>query len=119
VAPSNPGSTRPAAGPWAGWTRPWAGPLVATLEALPAAVGVGESRRYLVVLTSPAELRPAGGVPLAAREVVLDKGVVGLRPADTELAEALRDTGTSANFPTTGKASCGRCRHRAGPGPTA
>jgi hypothetical protein len=79
-------------------------PLVATLEAMPAALGVGESRRYLVVLTSPAELRPAGGVPLAAREVVLDEGVVDLRPADSGLAEALRDTGTSANFPTTGKA---------------
>jgi hypothetical protein len=81
-----------------------AGPLVETFEALPAALGVGESRRYLVVLTSPAELRPAGGVPLAAREVVLDEGVVDLLPADNGLAEALRDTGTSANFPTTGKA---------------
>jgi hypothetical protein len=81
-----------------------AGPLVATFEALPAALGVGESRRYLVVLTSPAELRPAGGIPLAAREVVLDEGVVDLLPADSGLAEALRDTGTSANFPTAGKA---------------
>ena len=94
-----------------------AGPLVATLEALPAAVGVGESRRYLVVLTSPAELRPAGGVPLAAREVVLDKGVVDLRPADTELAEALRDTGTSANFPTTGKAMLRAVQARGRPRP--
>jgi hypothetical protein len=94
-----------------------AGPLVATLEALPAAVGVGESRRYLVVLTSPAELRPAGGVPLAAREVVLDKGAVDLRPADTELAEALRDTGTSANFPTTGKAMLRAVQARGRPRP--
>ena len=117
MAPSNRGSTRPAAGPWAGWTRPDGGPLVATLEALPAAVGVGESRRYLVVLTSPAELRPAGGVPLAAREVVLDKGVVDLGPADTELAEALRDTGTLANSPTTGKAMLRAAQARGRPRP--
>jgi hypothetical protein len=92
-------------------------PLVATLEALPAAVGVGESRRYLVVLTSPAELRPAGGVPLAAREVVLDEGVIDLRPADSGLAEALRDTGASANFPTTGKAMLRAVQARGRPRP--
>ena len=80
-------------------------PLVATLEALPAALGAGEPRRYLVVLTSPAELRPSGGVPLAVREIVLDGGVVTLGPGGGDLAEALRDTGAaSAHFPTTGKA---------------
>jgi hypothetical protein len=92
-------------------------PLVATLEAMPAALGVGESRRYLVVLTSPAELRPAGGVPLAALEVVLDQGAVALRPADSGLAEALRDTGSSANFPTTGKAMLRAVQARGRPRP--
>ena len=82
-----------------------AGPLVATLEALPAALGAGEPRRYLVVLTSPAELRPSGGVPLAVREIVLDEGVVTLGPGGGDLAEALHGTGAaSAHFPTTGKA---------------
>jgi uncharacterized protein DUF4012 len=72
-------------------------PLVVTLDALPAALGVDGPRRYLVVLTSPAE-------PLAVREVVLDEGVVDLRPGDGELAEALRDSGASANFRATGRA---------------
>jgi hypothetical protein len=94
-----------------------AGPLVTTLEALPAAVGVGESRRYLVVLTSPAELQPAGDVPLAARELVLDEGVVDLLPADSGLAEALRDTGASAHFPTTGKAMLRAVQARGRPRP--
>ena len=58
-------------------------PLAATLDALPAALGVDEPRRYLVVLTSPAE-------PLAAREVVLNQGVVELGPGDGALAEAVR-----------------------------
>jgi Protein of unknown function (DUF4012) len=79
-------------------------PLVATLDALPAAVGVDEPRRYLVVLTSPAGQRPSGGVPLAVREVVLEEGVVDLRPGDGGLAEALGDVGTSAEFPATGRA---------------
>jgi Protein of unknown function (DUF4012) len=79
-------------------------PLVATLDALPAALGVGEPRRYLVVLTGPAGRRPSGGAPLAVREVVLDEGVVDLRPGDGELAEALRDTRASADFRTTGRA---------------
>jgi Protein of unknown function (DUF4012) len=72
-------------------------PLVATFDALPAGLGVDGARRYLAVLTSPAE-------PLAVREVVLKDGVVDLRPGDGELAEALRDTGTSADFPATGRA---------------
>jgi Protein of unknown function (DUF4012) len=72
-------------------------PLVATFDALPAGLGVDGARRYLAVLTSPAE-------PLAVREVVLKDGVVDLRPGDGELAEALRDTGTAADFPPTGRA---------------
>jgi hypothetical protein len=79
-------------------------PLVATLDVLPAALGVDEPRRYLLVLTSPAGQRPSGGVPLAVREVVLEEGVADLRPGDGGLAEALRDVGTSAQFPATGRA---------------
>jgi hypothetical protein len=79
--------------------------LVATLEPLPAALGAGGPRRYLVVLTSPAELRPSGGVPLAVREVVVDRGMVRAGPAGGELVEALRvAAGASAHFPTTGQA---------------
>ena len=74
-------------------------PLAATLHALPAALGVGEPRRYLVVLA-----RPAGGTPLAAREVVLDEGVIDLGPPDDLLTVALRDPGPKASFPATGKA---------------
>jgi hypothetical protein len=74
-------------------------PLAATLDALPDALGVGEPRRYLVVLA-----RPAGGTPLAAREVVLDEGVIGLGPPDDQLTAALRDPGPKASFPATGKA---------------
>jgi hypothetical protein len=94
-----------------------ASPLVATLDALPAALGVDKPRRYLVVLTSPAELRPAGGVPLAVRGIVLDEGVVDLRPGDGELAEALRDTGASANFPTTGRTLLDAVQARGRPRP--
>jgi hypothetical protein len=72
-------------------------PLVATLDALPAALGVDGPRRYLTVLTSPDE-------PLAVREVVVEQGVVDLRPGDGELADALRDPGTSVGFPATGRA---------------
>ncbi len=79
-------------------------PLAATLDALPAALGVGEVRRYLVVLTSPSELRPSGGVPLAVREIELDEGVVELRPGGAELAQALHGAGGSAHFPDTGRA---------------
>jgi Protein of unknown function (DUF4012) len=79
-------------------------PLMATLDALPAALGIGEARRYLVALTSPSELRPSGGVPLAVREIVLDEGVVELRPGGAELAEALHGAGGSAHFPDTGRA---------------
>ncbi len=62
-------------------------PVVPTLQALPAAVGAGHARTYLVALTNPAELRPGGGVPLAVLEVTLDKGVVGIKARQGEIAE--------------------------------
>lgn len=82
-------------------------PLVATLDALPAAVGVGEARRYLIVLTSPSELRPSGGVPLAVREIVLDEGVIELRAGGAELAEALMAPAGRPTSPTPGRPGCG------------
>jgi Protein of unknown function (DUF4012) len=78
--------------------------LVATLEPLPAALGAGDPRRYLVVLTGPAGLRPGGGTPLAAREVVVDNGVVRTGPVGREVVEALGATGASAHFPAAGRA---------------
>jgi hypothetical protein len=62
-------------------------PVVATLAALPDAVGAGDSKTYLVVLTSPAELRPGGGVPLAVVEVGVDQGAVEVRLRDGAIAE--------------------------------
>jgi uncharacterized protein DUF4012 len=62
-------------------------PVVSTLAALPAALGADQPRTYLVVLTSPAELRPGGGVPLAVVEVVLNKGAVQVRARDGAIAE--------------------------------
>jgi hypothetical protein len=67
-------------------------PVVPTLQALPAAVGAGHARTYLVALTNPAELRPGGGVPLAVLEVALDKGVVEVRARDGEIAENVHNT---------------------------
>jgi hypothetical protein len=67
-------------------------PVVPTLEALPAAVGAGHAQTYLVALTSPAELRPGGGVPLAVLEVAVDKGVVEVRTRDGEIAENVHNT---------------------------
>jgi hypothetical protein len=89
--------------PGAGQTRRWAldrverasgraQPLLATLRALPAALGRGQPRGYLLVLTGPASQRRAG-VPLAVREVVLDRGVVAVRPGGGELVGALRRAG--------------------------
>jgi len=75
-----------------------AGLIVPTLEALPAAVGAGEPRTYLVVLTDPAELPPAGGVPLAALEMALDDGMAKVRAGAGELA-ALSLAGSSPSFP--------------------
>jgi hypothetical protein len=79
-------------------------PLAATLAALPDAVGAGEPRGYLVVLTSLAERRPDRGAPLAAREVVVDGGVVRARPGGAALAGDLGDTGASPHRPGTGRA---------------
>jgi uncharacterized protein DUF4012 len=62
-------------------------PVATTLSALPAALGAQQPRSYLVVLTSPAELRPGGGVPLAVVEVVLDKGRVEVRTRDGAITE--------------------------------
>jgi hypothetical protein len=62
-------------------------PVVPTLAALPAALGAERPRTYLVVLTSPAELRPGGGVPLAVVEVVLNQGAVQIRARDGAIAE--------------------------------
>jgi hypothetical protein len=67
-------------------------PVVPTLQALPAAVGAGHARTYLVALTNPAELRPGGGVPLAVLEVALDKGVVEVRARGGEIAENVHNT---------------------------
>jgi Protein of unknown function (DUF4012) len=67
-------------------------PVVPTLQALPAAVGAGHARTYLVVLTNPAELRPGGGVPVAALEVTLDKGVVKVKSRQGEIAENVHST---------------------------
>jgi hypothetical protein len=62
-------------------------PVVSTLEALPAALGADAPRTYLVVLTSPAELRPGGGVPLAVFQVGLDRGAVEISARDGAIAE--------------------------------
>jgi hypothetical protein len=67
-------------------------PVVPTLQALPAAVGAGQARTYLVALTNPAELRPGGGVPLAVLQVAVDKGVVEVRARDGEIAENVHNT---------------------------
>jgi Protein of unknown function (DUF4012) len=78
--------------------------LVATLEPLPAALGAGGPRRYLVVLTGPAEPGAGGGAPLAVREVVVDHGLVRTGPVGREVVEALGATGASARFPAAGQA---------------
>jgi uncharacterized protein DUF4012 len=62
-------------------------PVVSTLETLPAALGADAPRTYLVALTTPAELRPGGGVPLAVFQVGLDRGVVEVRARDGAIAE--------------------------------
>ena len=62
-------------------------PVVSTLEALPAALGANAPRTYLVALTSPAELRPGGGVPLAVLQVGLDRGTVEVEARDGAIAE--------------------------------
>ena len=67
-------------------------PVADTLEALPPALGAKDPRTYVVALTSPAELRPGGGVPLAMVEVSLDKGAVRVRAHDGGIAENVHDT---------------------------
>lgn len=94
-------------------------PLLATLRALPAALGAGQPRTYLLVLTGPAERRSAGGVPLAAREVVLDRGVAATRPGGGELVAALRGAGDAPDFPTAGRAMLAAARSRGRPPPDA
>ena len=79
-------------------------PLLATLDALPAAVGAARPRRYLLVLTTPAGPGAAAGTPLAAGEVVLDRGAATLQPGGGRLVEALRGTRASASFRATGPA---------------
>jgi hypothetical protein len=73
-------------------------PIVPTLEALPAALGAGQPRTYLVALTNPAELRPSGGAPLAVLEVVLDQGRVEVGARTDERAERSL-AGSSPHFP--------------------
>src|SRR5215217_2037270 len=79
-------------------------PLLATLDALPAAVGAGRPRRYLLVLITAAGPGAATGTPLAAGEVVLDRGAATLQPGGGRLVEALRGTRASASFRATGPA---------------
>ena len=79
-------------------------PLLATLDALPAAVGAARPRRYLLVLTTPAGPGAAAGTPLAAGEVVLDRGAATLQPGGGRLVEALRGTRASPSFRATGPA---------------
>jgi hypothetical protein len=57
-------------------------PLVPALEALPSALGGDRPRTYLVVLTTPAELRPSGGTPLAAVRVRADDGRIEIMERD-------------------------------------
>jgi hypothetical protein len=94
-----------------------AGPLLATLRALPAALGAGQPRSYLLVLTGPAGGRPAAGVPLAVREVVLDRGVATTRPGGGELVAALRGAGDAPDFRAAGRAMVAAARSRGGPSP--
>jgi hypothetical protein len=56
--------------------------LMPALEALPAALGGDRPRTYLVVLTTPAELRPSGGTPLAAVRVRVDGGRIEIQERD-------------------------------------
>jgi hypothetical protein len=56
--------------------------LMPTLEALPSALGGDRPRTYLVVLSTPAELRPSGGAPLAAVRVRADGGRIEIQERD-------------------------------------
>jgi hypothetical protein len=70
-------------------------PVVSTLEALPAALGADAPRIYLIALTSPAELRPGGGVPLAVFQVGLDRGTIEVRARDGAIAENVHNAQTT------------------------
>jgi hypothetical protein len=49
-------------------------PFVPLIDALPSAVGVDGTKRYLVAIMNPAEMRASGGAPLSVALVVLKKG---------------------------------------------
>jgi hypothetical protein len=78
-------------------------PLLATLDALPAAAGADQPRSYLLVLTAPAG-PGAGGAPLAARELVLDHGAASLRPRPGALLDALGQVRPAPDFRAAGPA---------------
>ena len=56
--------------------------LLPALDVLPSALGQDRPRTYLIVLTTPAELRPSGGTPLAAVRVRVDGGRLLVRQRD-------------------------------------
>ena len=89
--------------------------MVTLLRSMPSLLGVGRSRLYLVVMTNPAELRPAGGVPSAAVRVLIDDGAIGVRDAVSAADDPWRDgtaleaspslkADSSPHFPTSGEA---------------
>jgi hypothetical protein len=51
-------------------------PFVPLIDALPSAVGVDGTKRYLVAIMNPAEMRASGGAPLSVALVVLKNGKV-------------------------------------------
>jgi len=93
-----------------------AAPVLATLDALPAAAGADRPRSYLLVLTTPAGPR-AGGTPLAARELVLDHGAATLRPGADALLDALRRAPDPADFRAAGPALLAAARSQGRPRP--
>jgi Protein of unknown function (DUF4012) len=62
------------------------GSLLPALEALPSALGGDRPRDYMIVLTTPAELRPSGGTPLAAVRMRADGGRVTVRERDAAVS---------------------------------
>ncbi|HYY82652.1 MAG TPA: DUF4012 domain-containing protein [Actinomycetes bacterium] len=69
-------------------------PLLPVLDTLPRALGAGRPRTWLVVLTTLAELRPSGGVPLAVVAATVEDGAlrVGSGGALTEDVHDVRVT---------------------------
>jgi hypothetical protein len=92
-----------------------AAPLLATLDALPAAAGADRPHDYLLVLTGVGP--EAGGGPVAAREVVLDHGAATLRPGAGALLDALGRVRPSADFRATGRAMAAAAASQGGPRP--